>query len=57
MKCFQCQKDVMETPLFRQNEKGVQGIWACKEHNTQELDPLVEEITDIIEKDNNGTIY
>lgn len=50
MRCFKCNATCHEKPLFRQNEKGVIGIWACKEHNEKEIDPLVEEITDTIQE-------
>lgn len=30
VKCCFCPKTVQETPLFRINEKGVKGIFACR---------------------------
>ena len=44
-KCHVCGK---ASPLFRQNEKGVPGIWACDEHNKKPVDPLVKEIVDAV---------
>lgn len=36
--------------LFRQNEKGVPGIWRCAVHVTADVDPDVAEIVTIIER-------
>lgn len=47
--CYKCKKELKAGALFRQNEKGIQGIWACAACNTQPIDPLIEEITNIIE--------
>lgn len=52
MKCFFCERSVHEHTLFRVNEKGVKGIWACREHMAQTdaaVDPIVREIADIID--------
>jgi hypothetical protein len=46
--CFKCGKS--DGALFRQNEKGVPGIWACDAHNQAERDPVLEEVTAIVEK-------
>lgn len=46
MKCEICGKGIPDgVDLFRQNEKGVVGIWRCTEHNTTVVD---EEILTII---------
>lgn len=55
LSCFKC--GVCDVPLFRQNPKGETGIWACKEHNGKPIDPLVEEITDIVQKNHPGARY
>ena len=34
--------------LFRQNEKGVPGVWRCHLHNQVFIDPKVKELTDSI---------
>lgn len=49
MKCYLCSTT---TPLFRVNEKGVKGVWACKKHNTTPVDTLVSEIVEVIQGDN-----
>ncbi len=46
-KCFKCDSD---SPLFRENEKGVPGVWACKEHRTREVDDELDEIVDLLEQ-------
>lgn len=50
IKCFVCSKD--DTPLYRQNEFGVKGIWACREHSTVKIDNDVKELTEIIHRGN-----
>jgi len=53
MKCVICQKGPEDgVALYRQNETGVQGIWACAEHRTAPVDPEVQDIVDAIEADN-----
>jgi hypothetical protein len=52
-KCEICEKgpfSTPSTPLFRINEKGVDGIFRCRKHLPEdyELDPIVEEITTIV---------
>lgn len=52
MKCLFCDRAGPEYTLFRINEKGVKGIWACREHLAQTdvaVDPIVREIADIID--------
>lgn len=46
--CFKCGKS--NGALFRQNEKGVPGIFACEAHNEKPRDPVLEEVTAICEK-------
>lgn len=36
--------------LFRQNEKGVKGIWRCAVHNIAPVDPEVADIVIAIER-------
>lgn len=48
MLCFKCYATPHEKPLFRQNAKGEAGIWACEEHSSKKIDPVVKEITDAI---------
>ncbi len=38
--------------LYRQNEKGVPGIWRCIIHTQQPVDPIVGNIVTVIERDN-----
>jgi hypothetical protein len=38
------------TAVFRQNEKGVPGIWRCAVHNKAPISAEVKEITDIIQQ-------
>jgi hypothetical protein len=50
MKCHVCNRGVPEgVTLFRQNEFGVTGIWACREHNRQVIRPDVDDLVKIIE--------
>lgn len=46
MKCYKC--GINNVPLFRQNPKGEEGIWACEPCGTARIDPEVKEIVDII---------
>ncbi len=58
MKCEICEKGIPNgVNLFRQNEKGVAGVWRCTEHNKKYVH---EDVKDIIEalkgnNDNSGT--
>jgi len=49
LQCYVCGKTLNDGPLFRQNAKGVLGIWACGEDNKIPVDKEIEEVTDIIE--------
>jgi hypothetical protein len=45
MKCEICGKTpFMGATLFRQNEKGVVGIWRCEEHNRKFDDTQLHQI-------------
>lgn len=46
--CYVCGVDDLE--LYRQNEKGVKGVFACPEHNIGKVDEMVLEIVDIIKE-------
>jgi hypothetical protein len=57
MKCVMCARTVFETPMYRVNEKGVSGAWACKDHAPalesktlrqarEELEPIVDAIVE-----------
>lgn len=54
-KCFKCGQGIDDgIALYRQNPKGeLPAIWACSVHDEKksERDPLVEEVTAIIESD------
>ncbi len=55
MKCIHCGRGVFDgVALHRQNPKGEDGIWACDEHNTKPVDPLVAEIVGAIQQSNAG---
>lgn len=47
--CEVCARSVNEVQLHRVNEKGVPGIWRCPDHLTTKIDPVVEELCDIIQ--------
>jgi len=50
MKCFNCGKSPSEhgVTLFRQNEKGVTGIWACEACNRLPVDPaLAQDVAEL----------
>ena len=50
MKCFKCEKGNGDGyALFRQNEFGVIGVWACRDHNEKEIDKEVDDIVKTIE--------
>jgi len=50
MKCKDCGKGMADgVTLIRQNEKGVAPIWCCKECNKKSVDPLVQEIIDVLD--------
>ena len=52
MKCITCGKGLEDgISLYRQNEFGIDGIWACLEHDKTKVkqnDPDTVEITEII---------
>ena len=51
MKCHVCNKGMAEgVTLFRQNEFGTKGIWACRKHNGVKIDTDVDELVTIIEQ-------
>lgn len=48
MKCFQCDASMATgATLFRVNEKGVPGIWACTSHRLK-VDPIVDALVSVI---------
>lgn len=52
MYCYVCGK--FGVTLYRQNEKGQKGVWACDEHNFKKVEPIVEEIIKILEVNNDS---
>ena len=47
MKCEICGRGMVEgVNLHRQNEKGVNGVWRCDEHNILPIAPEVQLIID-----------
>lgn len=44
--CYVCGRNNLE--LYRQNEKGVKGVFACPEHNVGKVDEMVLEIVAVI---------
>ena len=48
MRCAVCGKGPMDgVTVYRVNEKGVKGVWACREHR---LNPsTIQEIVDVLE--------
>lgn len=51
-RCYVCGKSVFDgVTLYRQNPKGEDSIMACIEHNQKPIDPIIDEITSIIEAD------
>lgn len=52
MTCHVCGVSVKDAALYRQNEKGVAGAWACGQHNARGIDPEVRDIVEVIEQDN-----
>lgn len=53
MQCVICKKGAPDVSLFRINEKGVPGLWACAKHLKQTdappLDPEFAELVRILE--------
>jgi hypothetical protein len=55
-KCYVCGAGPEDgTTVYRQNEKGQVGIWACGKHRRDTPDPVVEEIVQIIEQGQGGS--
>ena len=58
LQCEVCHKNIHDDgiQLHRVNETGVEGIWRCQYHITDEqrksIDPFVAEICRVIEQDN-----
>lgn len=53
MKCHICHQGPPDGPtIYRMNATGVPGIWACKAHATQPIDPellaVVRDLEDVI---------
>jgi hypothetical protein len=49
VKCHVCGKGPQEcVTVFRQNEKGGPGSWACEEHATIAPDPTTKAVTDAL---------
>lgn len=57
MKCFKCNNTLEDGPLFRQNENGVTGVWACSEHNGVQDQQLGEVVADIAESLNGAVRF
>lgn len=50
MKCWWCGKGPIEgVSVYRQNQKGQKGVWACSVHNAVELPEDVKTITEAVE--------
>ena len=38
MECYECKRGMLDgVALFRMNEKGVEGIWACEDHASKDI--------------------
>lgn len=49
---------MLPTSVYRVNETGQKGIWACEKHITQtdaEVDPIVKAIVEVFEGDNGNS--
>ena len=58
-KCFVCQNGPPDgPPVYRVNETGVDGIWACRAHlpPTAAVDPQVQSIVDAVSGDSDVSI-
>lgn len=54
-RCFVCGKGLEHgIALYRENEKGKTPIWACSIHRTNPVDPIVDELTSVIEGAQHG---
>lgn len=53
LRCVICKKGAPDVSLFRINEKGVPGLWACAKHLKQTdappPDPELQKLVDILE--------
>ena len=53
IRCAVCGQGPPEIAVYRMNEKGVPGIWACLRHSDESrIDSTVKEITQLIEANN-----
>ena len=53
MHCHMCNKSAPFVTLFRVNEKGVPGIWACYEHwpkDKRDADPELDRIVKVLQQ-------
>lgn len=49
MTCEICGRGMKEhVNLYRQNEKGVKGVWRCDDHNTLPISPEVQQIVEAL---------
>lgn len=48
MKCYVCDKTTDDGPLFRQNEKGVVGVWVCQDHYGAQNEELIEVVDQLV---------
>lgn len=55
MKCAHCGRT--DGPLFRQNEKGVPGIWACEACNQKPTDPAVALVVATVQQTDKPTLH
>ncbi len=50
MQCLVCEKGPeVGVTVYRQNEKGQKGVWACERHRVARIEPSVDSIVRIIE--------
>jgi len=52
LRCEICNIDAFVKPLYRNNKKGVPGVWRCKDHLGKKPKTGVKEIVDIIHRRN-----
>ena len=58
MKCFKCEKGLAECGgLFRTNDKGEPGIFACAGCNNTPVDPIVKDIVSLISAPPEQVVY
>ena len=55
-KCYVCNKSHREISLFRVNDKGVEGVFACKQHlpKTVKVDKVVKDVIKVVDDANKG---